>query len=84
MMWWGAGSGSWGDWLLTALMMLIFWGGVIAVVVLAIRGFGRPSEPGRKDAESILEERFARGEIDAEELESRRKVLRESDRKRAA
>jgi uncharacterized membrane protein len=41
---------------------------------LVIRRFTRPVEDG-KDAESILEERFARGEIDAEEFEARRKVL---------
>jgi putative membrane protein len=83
MMWYGWGSGGWGAWLLMTLMMLVFWGGLIALVVWAIRGFGRPSEP-RNDAESILEERFARGEIDADELESRRKVLRSGGGKRAA
>lgn len=83
MMWWGWGDGSWVSWLLMSLMMLVFWGGIIVLVVWAIRGFGRTSEP-RHDAESILEERFARGEIDAEELESRRKVLREDSGRRAA
>jgi len=83
MMWYGWGSGGWGAWLLMTFMMLIFWGGLIALAVWAIRGFGRPSEP-KNDAESILEERFARGEIDADELESRRKVLRASGGKRAA
>jgi putative membrane protein len=66
-----------------SLMMLAFWGGVIALIVWAFRGAGRPTDAGR-DAESILEERFARGEIDAEELESRRSVLREPSRKRVA
>jgi putative membrane protein len=83
MMWWGWGDGGWVSWLVMTLMMLVFWGGIIALVVWAIRGFGRPSER-RSDAESILEERFARGEIEAEELESRRKVLRESGGRRAA
>ncbi len=79
MMWFGWGPGSWVAWLLMTLMMLVFWGGLIALVVWAIRRSGRPSEP-RNDAESILEERFARGEIDAEELESRRKALRAGKR----
>jgi putative membrane protein len=84
MMWWGWGGGGWVSWLLMSLMMLVFGGGIIALVVWAIRGgFGRPSGP-RSDAESILEERFARGEISAEELESRRKVLRASRGQRAA
>lgn len=83
MMWYGWGSGGWVSWLLMTLMMLIFWGGLIVLAVWAIRGTGHPSEP-KNVAESILEERFARGEIDAEELESRRKVLRASGGKRAA
>ena len=79
MMWFGWGSGGWVSWLVMSLMMLVFWGGLIALAVWSIRGTGRPSEP-RNDAESILEERFARGEIDAEELESRRKALRAGKR----
>lgn len=83
MMWFGWGSGSWVSWLLMSVMMLVFWGGIIALVVWAIRGTGRPFEP-RNDAESILEERFARGEIDEAELDSRRSALRKARGKRAA
>lgn len=82
-MWFGWGSGGWVSWLGMSLMMLIFWGGLVALVVWATRGIGRPSVP-RNDAEPILEERFARGEIDAEELESPRSALRTSGSKRAA
>jgi putative membrane protein len=83
MMWYGWDSGGWGAWLPMTLMMLVVWGGLIALVVWAVRGTGRPSEP-RNDAESILEERFARGEIDADELASRRKALHAGGGKRAA
>jgi putative membrane protein len=83
MMWYGWSSGGWGAWLLMTVMMLVFWGGLIALVAWAIHGFGRPSKP-KNDAESVLEERFARGEIDADELESRRKVLRASGGRRTA
>ena len=77
MMWgWGMGM---------MVMMLVFWGGLIAVVVFLARGFGtRPTqgehqrrEPDRRepDAREILAERFARGEISEDEFEQRRRVL---------
>jgi putative membrane protein len=71
-MWYGWGSGGWGGWLLMTLMMLAVW---------AVRSFVRPAGPDRPagppvDALAILEERFARGEIDQEELKRQRDVLR--------
>lgn len=75
-MMWGDG---WG-WLGGGLMMLVFWGALVALVVFLVRGFGArpPHEPdigGRPTAEEILAERFARGEISEEEFEQRRSVL---------
>lgn len=63
------------------LMMLVFWGGLVALAVWAFRSFGRPPGPDRPagapvDALAILEARFARGEIDQGEFERRRDVLR--------
>lgn len=61
------------------LWMFIFWGGLIAVIIWAVqttqhrRGTGGSSNGSR--AMSILEERFARGEIDDEEFERRRRAL---------
>ena len=76
MMWWGH---SWGDWLWMGLSMLVFWGGLVTVVVLAVRAFGGRSSPRDeervKDARAILAERFARGEISEEEFEHRSQVL---------
>jgi putative membrane protein len=62
-----------------ATMMVLFWGGLIAVVVLLVRGRGsgeedRPAPRGRS-AREILDERFARGEIDRDEYEDRRAAL---------
>jgi putative membrane protein len=75
-MMWGNG---WG-WVFGALMMLVFWGGLIALVVFLVRGSGRGSRGGTEgprgsDARVILEERFARGEISKEEFDERKRVL---------
>jgi len=76
-MMWGHG---WGGWVFGTLMMLLLWGGLVALVVFAIRGWGgsQGGDSGRprvQDARAILEERFARGEISREEFEERRGVL---------
>lgn len=76
---WGAGA-----WVLMALVMLLFWGGVVAVVIVLLRRRRGPDGPGphgltgapHDDAERILNERFARGEIDETELAARRAALR--------
>jgi putative membrane protein len=65
-----------------SLMMLVFWGGLIVLIFLAIRWFGRSSAsgkppPGGKTALDVLQERFARGEIDRVEFEERRQALSE-------
>ncbi|MGH2656552.1 MAG: SHOCT domain-containing protein [Actinomycetota bacterium] len=76
-MMWGHG---WGDWLWMGLGLLVFWGGMVTVVVFAFRAWGRnPSHqrgaPRAPDAHDILAERFARGEISEDEFERRRHVL---------
>ena len=59
---WGTG---WGDWILGFLMMVLFWGGLVVLAVLALRGWDANRRPGGKppdhpDARAILEERFAK------------------------
>lgn len=67
----GGGFGALG-----ALMMLLFWGVIIAGAVLAVRWLmERDGKTHRPDALDILKERLARGEIDAEEYQARRKAL---------
>ena len=51
--------------------------GIVAGVVFLVRALGRHDAPrgAGPDAVQILEERFARGEIDKQEYESRRSLL---------
>ena len=57
-------------------MMALFWGGIILLVVLAVRWIsGQNGASGKGDAFAILRDRLARGEIDPEEYETRRRVL---------
>jgi putative membrane protein len=83
-MMWGYGWG-WGYWLGMGLMMVLFWGLVIAGIVALVRYVGgtrdaSPLRPARGQAhpEQLLAERFARGEIDEDEFTRRRELLRES------
>ena len=61
------------------IMMIIWLVIVIAVVVIRwVQGGAGPSFPfagGRKRALDILEERFARGEIDKNEFEEKKRLL---------
>lgn len=82
MMGWDGGWGV-GAWIAMSLMMVVFWGGLIALVVWLVRG--SPSSPSDRPAtrsddpaehgEKVLAERFARGEIDEEEFTRRRELL---------
>jgi putative membrane protein len=73
--------GGWYGWFMGPLMMIVFLAVAIAVVVLLIRWLGGPGHgsaspvPPGKTALDILKERFARGEIDKEEFEERRRLL---------
>ena len=79
---WGWGmhpmSWMWGAWGLGMMvMMLVFWGLVIAGIVLAIRWLAGQGERSRSDrALDILRERYARGEINKDEFEARQRDLR--------
>lgn len=77
MMYWG--NGGVGGWLLMALGMLVFWAAIIAILVAGIRaattGWGH-ANASDDNAIQILDERFARGDIDEEEYRSRRDTLR--------
>ena len=55
------------------VLMLVFWGGLIALVVWGARHFLASDKRG--SALKILNERFARGEIDQQEYEQRKAAL---------
>jgi putative membrane protein len=74
----GDGGIGWGGWFVMVAMMVVFWGAIAWVVVTLIRQNGLPSHPRPTGTEPmrILDERFARGEIDEAEFQRRRELLR--------
>lgn len=77
-MMWGMQSWSWGGWLLMMLSMVVFWGLVIWAIVAIFRPGHRSGS--RRDAEQLLAERFAAGQIDEQEYLSRLETLRFAQR----
>lgn len=79
---WGHAGWGWGHMIFGGLMMIAFWGGLILLIVLLVRWLAGPSSSshvppsatGRTPLQ-ILQERFAKGEIDREEYEERKRVL---------
>lgn len=78
MMWWNDGMG-WGGWVGMTLIMVAFWALVVVGVIAIFRGdreSGSNPLPQDQDALKILDQRFARGEIDADDYHARRAALR--------
>ncbi len=70
-----------GEWVIMAIMMVLFWGGVVVVIATLSRRrdagpSAEPPKPPHHDAERILAERFAHGDIDEAEFKARRAALR--------
>jgi putative membrane protein len=71
----------WGHMMFGSLMMILFWGGIILAIVFAVRWLGGATShsaappTSRKSALDILQDRFARGEIDKDEFEERKRLL---------
>jgi putative membrane protein len=67
----------WGAWGIgMMLMVLVFWGLVIAGIVVGIRWLARQDGGARRDAAlEILRERYARGDISKEEFDARKRDL---------
>ena len=85
MMWDGAFGGGWGGgfgWFgpFHFIIPLVFWGLIIVAIVLLVRyalGWGEHSRLGRRPPGlDVLEERYARGEINRDEyLQKKRDIL---------
>jgi putative membrane protein len=65
-----------GWWWVMGIGWLIFLAVVVVLVVLVVRHFTADA-PRRGNAEDLLAQRFARGEIDEEEYRNRRAALRD-------
>lgn len=69
--------------LLVVIVVVAFWGGLLALIFLGIRWLIRqsandryqPTKPPEDTALELLRQRFARGEIDAAEFEERKRTL---------
>jgi putative membrane protein len=74
MMPYGWHDGGWG-----ILLMLLSWSLIVALVWAALRSLTRDDHRRTplRDAKDLLAERFAKGEIDAEEYHERLRVLDE-------
>ena len=73
----GTGGGYGGFWLLVGLLLLI---ALVVLIVWAVTNLSRtsravPHDPSRPTPNEILRERFARGEITAQEFEDAKRVL---------
>jgi putative membrane protein len=80
MMWWyGPGMNAWGYGLMTVCMVL-FWGLIVFGIVPLIRFIGQSSRPtsAGPTPKQLLDERFARGEIDGEEYRRRLELMSRS------
>jgi len=79
---WGWGMhpmwGLWGIWGIgMMLFMFLFWGLVIVGIIVGIRWLVRQGRPEISDsALEILRQRYARGDINREEFEAKRRDLR--------
>lgn len=89
MMGWGYGAGFHGVWGIAGIiLMVLFWAAVILVLIAVVRWLagGRRDHDERnrvvradKTPTEILDERFARGEIDVEEYQARKRLLEPHD-----
>lgn len=80
MMWWYDNGPGWGGWVVMTVMMLAFWGALVFGGVALWRALsreqrGRPTDT-RSEAERLLDERFARGDIEEADYLHRRELLR--------
>ena len=72
------GAWGWGGMIFGPIMMVVFIAVIVGAVILVIRWTGLGGSAvagGANKARHILDERFARGEIDKDDYEERKRVL---------
>lgn len=78
------GDVGFGWWLVMTIGMVLFWGGVLALVVFLLRG-GAGATPSEGPSlveptpHQVLDRRLAEGSIDGEEYERRRRLLQDAE-----
>lgn len=70
----------WGHMFFGGFMMIVFWGAIVVLVVLLVRWLAHTDASGsttsrRPTPLEILQERYARGEIEKQEFEERKRDL---------
>lgn len=65
----------WGGWGFHWIWMVVFWVVVIGLIAWAVTRLTPTNHARGDDARSILDERYARGELDDEEYRRRRSEL---------
>jgi putative membrane protein len=74
---------AWG-WVVMSVSMVLFWGLLILGGVMLVRALTRPSDSARASVrptpQELLDERFARGDVDEEEYRRRSGILAASRR----
>lgn len=79
-MMWSYGMG-WVGWAVMTGTALVFWALIVVAIVALFRSRRGPDHreatPPERSAERVLDERFAKGDITAEEYQARRTLLRE-------
>lgn len=76
MMWWFWANWGWWGMLLNMLLMIVFWGGLVALVVWIVVSLVRSAQqPTSQTPLDIARARYARGEITKEEFERLKKDL---------
>lgn len=78
MMGWYHDGVGWAGWVVMVFGMVAFWGLVVWAVIAIFRSTQTSStgDVARREPLDILDERFARGEIDESEYRARADVLR--------
>ena len=73
--WMGGFMGGWMGLILFVFLAILVVGVALVVTALSNRGAGKARKDAEREPLDILAERYARGEIDREDFEERRRTL---------